>query len=260
MLTIVIPTTPGREDYLERAVRGYRERTSGENRVIVVKDSPTCGIGWQAGADQALAQGTELIHLAADDVVPDWNWNLPLEEAVAAGAIPCNSTIVPSKDTLDPVTNMPIPGAPYVREQFFETCPSSSAEVADWQEAQGDSEYPAGPFCSVAQWQAIGPMIPTTYGTDKWFGMRAKQAGFRVVARHNAHIYHYVAQAGRGGGYPGWFHLDVITFDMCIAYEDYKGGMDPREPHPLRGTDEGLRRTRAWYESNVGTRYWEASE
>lgn len=260
MLTIVIPTTPGREEFLDRAVRGYRERTVGENRVIVVEDSPTCGIGWQTGAERAVEEGTDLIHLAADDVVPDWNWNVPLAEAVAAGAIPCNSTVIPIKEGLDPETYMPIAGAPFAREQFFERVPSSSAEVADWHEVQNDSEYPAGPFCSVAQWEAIGPMIPTTYGTDKWFGLRAKRAGFRVVARHNARIYHYVAPAGRGA-YPGWFHLDVITFDMCVAYAEYDIGVrDPSEPHPLRGTDEGRKLAREWYERNVGDRYWEASE
>ena len=260
MLTIVIPTIAGREEYLERAVKGYDERTSGRHQLLVIPEAPTCGIAWQRGAELALAAGTDYIHFGADDVVPDWNWNVPLQEAVDQGFIPCNSTIVPIEESLDPETYMPIAGAPFGREQFFERTPSSSAEVPDWYAVTDDAEYPAGPFFSPAQWERIGPMIPTTYGTDKWFGLRAKQAGFPVVARHGARIYHYVANAGRGA-YPGWFHLDVITFDMCIAFEDYKGGkLDPLTPHPLRGTDEGLRLARAWYERNVGTRYWEASE
>jgi len=260
VLTVVIPTMPGREEYLDRAVRGYRERTVGDVRVIVVEGAQTCGIGWQVGAERAVEEGTDFLHLSADDIVPDWNWNVPLAETVAGGAIPCCSIIVPIKESLDPETQMPIAGAPFGREQFFERVPSSSAEVADWQETKGDSEYPAAPFCSVHQWELIGPMIPTTYGTDKWFGLRAKRAGFRVVARHNARLYHYVAQAGRAA-YPGWFHLDTITFDMCIAYAEYDIGVrDPSEPHPLRGTDEGARLAREWYERNVGTRYWEASE
>jgi hypothetical protein len=95
-------------------------------------------------------------------------------------------------------------------------------------------------------------MIAAHYGTDKWFGHRARLAGYEPIVRHGAVMYHYAAIAGRAPAADGWLHADRITFDQVIAYPAYVSGrLAPHELHPLHYTPAGLERAREWYRRNV---------
>jgi len=259
VIAVVIPTMPGREESLERTVSSYEERTDSSLRIIVIHDAETCGSGWQSGAllaQDSMADG-DYLHFTADDIVPEFAWDVPAIEAVDRGYIPAGTVCVPDQATLTWRGGTPFPFAPGIRELFYERDDSSPKNFPDWMPARmvpfeyGHQEYASVPFCSMAQWKRIGPMIPLTYGTDKWFSYRARAAGIPVVARHGMRFFHYVCQAGRLP-FADWAHVEILTFDMVIAYPDYESGrLAPTEPHPLRGTREGHRRTRIWYEASV---------
>ena len=56
---VVIPTVEGREEYLERCIRGYEQRTPGVDlHLSVVHNAASCGIAWQAGAERSAAPTT----------------------------------------------------------------------------------------------------------------------------------------------------------------------------------------------------------
>lgn len=270
MIFIVIPTIDGRQEFLERTLEGYGARTQAEFSFIVIHDAPTCGLAWQVGARQAVevAQKWSLteasyLHLTADDIVPGYDWDHAAMSMVHSGGVPIPLVVTPDDIDLDR-RKMPLPHnpAPAERSWFFEGNRGLS-EVKHGQHAQTDSEYPSVPFCSLAQWEQIGPMIASHYGTDKWFGYRARAAGIPCVVEPQMVFYHYAATPGRVPSFEGWYHRDLITFDQIVAFDAYhRGALAPHEQHAMRGTQEGLDVVRAWFQTNCppdedGTYYWE---
>ena len=88
ILSIVIPTIAGREATLERTLTAYQDRCRPgcEFETIVIRDRPTCGDAWNAGAE--LAQG-EYLHFGADDLEPaDPTWWAGAIAVCLAGALP----------------------------------------------------------------------------------------------------------------------------------------------------------------------------
>lgn len=256
-VTVVIPTVKGREGYMERCLRGYRERSGGvELEFAIIPNAPSCGLAWQAGAEKATG---DLLHFTADDIVPGEDWLPPMVEAVERGNVPVAGVIACRAEMLDG-HDYPLPGKPYLESDlhYFE---GEARSVPDWTPADGPSEYPSIPFCSMEQWSRIGPMIAAHYGTDKWFGDRAKRAGFQPVVRHGSVFYHYAALPGRVPKAEGWFHLDRITFDLNVAYPLYESGqLQPHETHPAYGTTEGRKMARDWYAEHVaGVGYWQVN-
>lgn len=248
MISVVVPTVPGREEYLARCERGYLDRTMDDVELIVIHDAETCGIAWQDGADRAIG---DYIHFTADDIVPGVQWDGPLREAVDRGMVPCGLVIAPIAETLDPDTQMPLQGDTWAQANFFESI-GGEETWADWTHVYREYEYPSVPFFSADQWRRIGPMIAGHYGTDKWIGHRARAAGIPVVVRHGAHFYHYAAHAGRVPRYDGWTHTDLIDFDLNIGYPAYVAGqLQPDQLHPDRGTPAGRDHARAWRQEHV---------
>jgi hypothetical protein len=108
---------------------------------------PNCGTGWQAGAEQATG---DYLHLTADDIEPLPGWWQAAILMVDRGFLP---------------------GAHVWR-------PDGSLESAVKWEQDGYPDDPCDlcriPFCSMKQWEKIGPMIPVQYYSDNWFTDRAK--------------------------------------------------------------------------------------
>ena len=71
-ITVVIPTLTGREELLERTLAAYEENTTAgtELEIIVVKNRASCGEAWAAENGTA-----DLVHLAADDILPHEGWD-----------------------------------------------------------------------------------------------------------------------------------------------------------------------------------------
>lgn len=257
VVTVVIPTVEGREEYLKRCLRGYQERTD-DRLEIIVERRDTCGQAWQAGAEQASG---DYLHFTADDIVPGEGWLPPLIEAVEQGCVPVPLVVTAAPDVLDD-EDMPHPWNPLTPVSNYFERQGGPDVIADWYRADGLSEYPSVPFCSLGQWREIGPMIASHYGTDKWFGMKAKRVGIPCAVRHGTHFYHYAAHAGRIPQADGWLHLDRLNFELNIAFHSYANGSLPEHKvHPDYGTPQGRQMARDWYASNVaGPRYWEAPD
>lgn len=264
-LLVCIPTITGREHHLEQAVRGYHDRTPDDVHVniSIVKDRPTCGIGWQACVDQALLaaeQGAsaapDYIHFSNDDIVVAHGWLDPLVETVRdEGWLPC-PRMEPAGYHLgqEPAVDMAPALAPAVTERsyWYSDLPEKQPQE-DW----AFVDHGSLPFCSLHQWKVIGPFLPIHFGTDKWFYWIGRKRGYAAVARMDSVIYNYAVQIGRAKD--DWAETDFIDFDLMFAYPEYVTGERPvTEPHPLRGTPEGLALVRDWRRKNFdGPYHWE---
>jgi hypothetical protein len=259
-ISVVIPTVEGRERYLKRCIDGYENRhnTEHEIEIIVEKGHDHGGTAWQLGSERATG---DYLHLTNDDIVPGFNYLEPMIEATDRNCVPVVIVVTTIAEILDenlmPLSDNPLPenhswayeGPPFVPN--------------DWYEADSNdlSKYPSLPFCSMEQWGRIGPMIYSHYGTDKWFGWRARQAGFPNKVRNNSIFYHYSATEKREGVIQGWLGHDRLTFDQNFALPMYMSGeLKPDELHPEWNTAAGLEITRQWYIDHVPRGqgyYWE---
>lgn len=255
-IAVVIPTVAGREQYLWRCVRGHLDRHQTDHTVvpIVIPGCWSGGMAWQKGAEEAKKIGADYLHLTNDDIVPGFGWLEPMIESVERGEVPVCVVVTATAPVLDG-EQMPLEGNPFSEHtSHFEgiECVHPAGRVG-----QNDSEYPSLPFCSMEQWERIGPMIPTQYGTDKWFGHRAKAAGFPNVCV-GAVFYHYAAFVGRDGAIDGWLGQDRLVFDHNIAYPLYVNGeLELDRLHSEAKTNDGREAARRWYLQNVGHTYWE---
>lgn len=259
-VSVIIPTVEGRERYLKRCIEGYetRHNTEHEIEIIVEKGHDHGGKAWQLGSEKATG---DYLHLTNDDIVPGYDYLEPLVDAVDQGFVPITIVVNTIPEILDknsmPFNDNPTPenqswafeGPPYIPEDWNNPDPNN------------DSLYPSLPFCSVRQWKNIGPMIYSHYGTDKWFGWKAKQAGYSQVVRNKSIFYHYAASEKREGVIEGWLGHDRLTFDQNFALPAYKSGkLKPNELHPEWNTKKGLEMTRDWYINHVPRGegyYWE---
>lgn len=257
-VSIVVPTVDGREDYLDRCLRGYEERTEAEVELLVVRNRWSGGMAWQEGAEAATG---DYLHLTNDDIIPGEGWLDDCVEAVRRGMVPVVAVMNATPEIHDDEM-MPLPGNPMNDlVTHFEGVPKLQLP---WHVATrgNESEYPSLPFCSLDQWRSIGPMIPTQYGTDKWFGQRAWDAGFANVCVTGSIFYHFAAGVGRDEMIDGWLGFDRLTFDQNIAYPMYRAGTLPLDQlHPEAKTLRGREMAREWYRKFVPPPYpWKDSE
>lgn len=148
LLTVVIPTIPGREESLRTATQAILDSGPDAVQVVVVRDSPSCGWGWREGA--ARAEG-DYIALSCDDVdwLPGW-WEAAVETC-DLGRLPAPLVVNPDGST-------------------WATEPDG-AEVS----------RSVAPFLSRAQLAKVGPLIPTHYFCDDWVSWRARLHGIPTV-------------------------------------------------------------------------------
>lgn len=175
LISVIIPTVQGREDYLEKCIGAYETHSGGAYQLdlIVEHDHPSCGAGWQAGL--ARAKG-EYIHLSDDDIEPHPGWHAPAIEAVSLGFLPAPLVCAPN-------------GYP-------QSHPQEGVIAPDWTPVH----MAALPFASAAQMGKIAPLLTTHYFSDDWISWRGQRAGWPVVLRCNYRFIHHWAQHKRGAG------------------------------------------------------------
>jgi hypothetical protein len=185
LLSLVIPTVRGREEYLERALDAYTSRAECPTQMILVHDQESCGRAWNLGAQRARG---DYIHLGADDVEPHEGYATAAIEAVEKGAIPSAVYYNPAG------------------ELEWANGPAGSMPGEDWEPCQDgmrkDGWYMTAmaPFCSAAQYERIGPTIDAHYGSDDFFSFRAVKCGYPIVLRTAFAFTHHSAPARRGAG------------------------------------------------------------
>jgi hypothetical protein len=175
LISVIVPTVPGREDHLERCTRAYAGHAPGGYALdlVIERGHPAVGIAWQAGAEKARG---EYIHLTNDDIEPRPGWHAPAIEAVQRGCLPAPQVYSPD-------------GAP-------QSLPAWGALGDDW----APVTMTTLPFCSRAQWERIGPVARIHYYSDDFFSYRGRKAGWATALRSGYAFTHHWALPGRGAG------------------------------------------------------------
>jgi hypothetical protein len=173
LISVVIPTVPGREYDFDRCVDAYLDRTVNDVQLVIENDHPSCGLAWQAGVKHATG---DYIHLTADDIEPLQGWDVPAVEA-------CDQGFLPAPQVCDPGGNP-------------QSAPQPGVLGADW----APVTMTALPFASAAQLGKIVPLLTCHYYTDDFFGWRGQRAGWPIRLRSGYAFTHYWAQVRRGAG------------------------------------------------------------
>jgi hypothetical protein len=169
MISIIIPTIKGREYYLERCVRAYRETTD-DYEIIVVHDFPTCGQAWNIGIDEAAGHH---IHLSADDLEPHPGWWQAAVEIVSQGFIPCPRILNP--------------------DGTLQSCGSDHTEKP----SRALSDVARVPFLSREMAEALYPIFPNQYMGDYWITREAWWMGWPTIVVREMVFTHHLASEGR---------------------------------------------------------------
>jgi len=191
LLSIIIPTIPGREDHYERCLNAYRDRTSTPNEIITEYDHSTCGKAWQAGADKAKG---DYIHLTCDDLEPMDGWDLAAIELTDRGFLPA-------------------PRVLNVHLGILQSRPYASSEFPDGI----DTGITVIPFCSRQQWEKISPLLLSHYYSDDFFSDRGRQAGFPPKMCNKYSFNHHWAMHKRGAGMGS--EEARTNYDRALYYE-----------------------------------------
>jgi hypothetical protein len=193
VISVVVPTIVGREEHYARCVAAYERTVPADDlQLITMRDFPTCGEAWNAGAAQATG---DYIHFSADDLEPHDGWWQPAVEAVEAGYLPA-PRIVNASGKLD-------------------YCGVHGREMADWMLVR----MSVIPFFTAAQWKVIGPVLPIHYFSDNYLSWQGALAGFPTVVRRGFEFTHHWAQSGRGAGmtYQQRMEHDAQLFNAAVA-------------------------------------------
>jgi hypothetical protein len=258
-LAIIVPTVDGRQEILARCVQAYSERSESATvdtvRFFVEPNHETCGIAWNAGADRAMEWGADFLHFTADDITPGTKWLAPCIRSVGRGHLPAGLVCWHEEQfVLDPLTDLPyeddrLPQSGGYNRFFEDDTWPEDGSLMDRHEQHCLSV----PFCSAAQWAKIGPSIATHYGTEKWLTLMAWENGMKLEVCRDAVFYHTSAAGGRAHQrFSGWLEVDLLSFDIDVVLPLYwEGVLDPRTPHPERGTAHGRDEARAMHMANV---------
>jgi hypothetical protein len=179
VVTVVIPTIEGREDHYARCRDSYTATAEGhcELDLITVLGEPSCGWGWQAGAER-MSRHSQYLHFTCDDIEALPGWVEPAIEALDQGCLP-------APRVLNGHT-----GAP----EYF---PKWGIEWPDWTV----SGMAGLPFMTRDLWdRAVSPMFTGHYWTDNWVTWRAEQAGYVARVRTGFAFRHWWAAHARGAG------------------------------------------------------------
>lgn len=192
MISVVVPTIKGREDHYARCVAAYQRTVPADQlQLITMRDYPTCGEAWNAGAEQATG---DYLHFTADDLEPHAGWYRPAIGAVLQGSLPAPRIINPDGD--------------------LDYCGVHRQEMPDWAPVQ----MSVIPFMSRDQWQQIGPCLLIHYFSDNYLSWRGQLAGYPTVVRRRFAFTHYWAEPGRGAGmtYMQRMEHDAKLFNAAV--------------------------------------------
>lgn len=166
---IVIPTVPGRERYLQRALAALRTGAEGIEVALRVEVGwPSCGDAWRAGAARLLARPPRptYLMLTADDLIP------------APGYLAAALSLAP----------------PYLPAAFL-----LQEDDTVWNEQDfPEPSFSRVPFVPAA---TAGPVLAGMpglhYYSDVWLGDRLREAGYQFAPAPGYAFRHLWAQEGR---------------------------------------------------------------
>lgn len=166
MIGVVIPTVPGREQMLKRAVASL----AGPTVIHVVEnEGQTCGTGWNIGAENFLAYlpgDIDSILFYADDLIagPKWTEAAPTEEIVPGCFLYGH----------DGQLQNPTDGKP-----------------------RDSTAFPRVPWLTLNQVREIFPIPDLHYYSDIWIGDELNSRGIKTVMHWSYSFVHLWAQPGR---------------------------------------------------------------
>ena len=169
MISVVIPTITGREHWLERAIFSL-DVTTPEYELLVYRDLPTCGTGWNVGIIDATG---DYILLFADDLEAHEGWWQAGIDALSRNVIPCPRIVNPD-GTLQSCGTFP--------EEAPNGTPSVVARV---------------PFLTKHMAQTMHPIFENHYMGDHWITWRGKVLGWPTLVVREMEFTHHFAQEGR---------------------------------------------------------------
>jgi hypothetical protein len=172
VISVIVPTVQGREDFLARCELAYAAHTT-DYELIVVTDEATCGLAWNIGAAQAAG---DYIHFSADDLEPHDGWWQAAKAVADDGFLPA-PRILNTDGSLQSCGD-------WEREQ----------ETGTW------TPFSRIPFLTRGQWERFGPSLPIHYYTDNWFSARGRGQGTETVVHRGYLFTHHLAAHKRGAG------------------------------------------------------------
>lgn len=197
-VSLIIPTIGGREALLDQTIKSLAETANGyETELIVVRNAPTVGEGWNQGIE--IADGTHL-WLGADDVTMFPGWLEAVVEAEGKGWYPCPRILFESGE-IEACGTLGQAGCILSEVEDGFLCNASSF-----------------PFMSRETWEDVGPSLPIQYFADDYLGYRARVAGLEVCLVRAYSLIHHVGTVGRAAKVAQhWQHRDI--FLKTIAEE-----------------------------------------
>ena len=216
VVTVVIPTIDGRETDFQRCRLSYETCADGsyDLDLIVVRNEPTCGWGWQKGIEQMRAD-SEYLHLTCDDIEPQLGW-------AAAGIAAIKEHVLPAPRILHGYTDYP--------EMF-------PAWGNDWPE-NFSAGLSALPFMSRELFELhVAPMLTSHYFGDNWVTYRSAQAGFPALTRRGYFFRHHWSDVKRGAGmeYNARLEHDRLLYVQAVGMAErgeWTAPWPPREDSP----------------------------
>lgn len=180
LLSLIVPTIPGREYLLEQTIDGLRKAVAADFpdedvQVIVPENYATIGEAWNAGMEDA--EG-EYAWLGADDAV------------VAPGALEAARAAAEQGFWPSPRITNP--------DGTLHSCGTLGQGALLGECATGTRCHASPfPFFAVKHWDAIGPCLPIHYYADDYLGWRAESALIEPVVVREYEIRHLEGKVGR---------------------------------------------------------------
>jgi glycosyltransferase involved in cell wall biosynthesis len=175
LISVVVPTIPGREALFEQTVEAFEATTTCELEFIVPRGHATCGEAWNAGADKATG---EYLMLAADDMEPHPGWSETAMLAADNGVYPAPWIVNADGSTECCGT---LGSGLLLNDNARDGLPVCNSPV---------------PFMRWDYWPEIGPSIPAHCYSDDYLAYRARLAGLSVEVRRGYRFTHLDGQVG----------------------------------------------------------------
>jgi hypothetical protein len=180
VISVVVPTIKGREEYLRECLSAYAATTD-EYEVIVIEDKPACGPAWVEGAEKASG---DYIHFSADDLRPHTGW-------FRAGIEVCDRGFLPAPRILND-------------DGTLQSCGGTDGWEAEAPTGE-ETDFSRIPFLSREQWDMVAPLVcdflrDSHYYTDNAVSYAGRKAGFRTGVHRDYLFTHSLANPGRGAG------------------------------------------------------------
>ena len=167
MITVVIPTIEGREDWLEKCLLAYKATSPPDTEYIIVKNEPSCGHAWQKGWEQSTG---DYIHFTADDLQPLEGWYKKPVKWLEADFIPAANVLTPNMSKA--------------------VCDAPLGDMGHWPNV-------LVPFLSREILEQGDWILPIHYGSDDWVSYQAVKKGYGLERCLNYQLIHHVANHGR---------------------------------------------------------------